>query len=226
MVFIDLDKTLSGTNSGYALVRTAYDNGLLSKSDLIGPMIMLVLYKAGLQPAESIITSLGKKLRGMDGDEFRALAEEAVTKYLLGSIFQAAKETLSWHHDENALTVILSSAVDDICTPVAGHLSIDKIICTIMELCDGKLTGLPSGNYCYGEEKSRRLKEFCLENGFDTEKAFYYADSWSDIDALQSVGNPVCVNPDWKLKRHAERNGWQVRWWNVKTEVGSRQSEV
>jgi len=221
VAFFDLDKTLTGTNSGYALVRTAYDKKLLQKKDLVGPLLMLVLYKAGIRPAESIITALGEKLRGTDINEFEDLAGEAVAKYLLGSIFPSAREELLLHKKENALTVILSSAVEGICNPVAGHLSIGSILCTAMENINGKLTGNPAGNYCYGKEKTRRLTEFCLGNGFDIRKAFYYADSFSDIDALQSVGNPVCVNPDRRLRKHAERNGWEIRRWNKKVEGGS-----
>jgi HAD superfamily hydrolase (TIGR01490 family) len=216
VVFFDLDKTLTGTNSGYALVKTAYDKGLLKKKDLIGPLMMMLFYKAGIRPADSIITALGEKLKGTDYNEFTVLAAEAVTKYLLGSVFPAAILEISLHRKKNALTVILSSAVEGICNPFAGHLCIDRVLCTMMENNNGKLTGAPSGNYCYGEEKSRRLAEFCRENGFDTEKAFYYADSFSDIDALQIVGNPVCINPDRRLEKHAKKNGWPVRRWNVK----------
>jgi HAD superfamily hydrolase (TIGR01490 family) len=213
VAFFDLDKTLTGTNSGYALVRKAYDKNLLRKKDLLGPLMMLFLYKAGIRPADSIITALGEKLKGTDNGEFEKLAGEAVTDYLLGSVFPSAVDELSLHRKKNALIVILSSAVDGICNPVASHLSIDSVICTIMEKNNGKLTGTPDGKYCYGKEKRRRLTDFCIGNGFDTEKAFYYADSFSDIEALQSVGNPVCVNPDRRLRKHAERNGWKIRWW-------------
>jgi HAD superfamily hydrolase (TIGR01490 family) len=226
VAFFDLDKTLTGTNSGYALVRTAYNKKLLRKKDLLSPLMMLFLYKAGIRPADSIITALGEKLRGTDNNEFEDLAGEAVKDYLLGSVFPAARDELSLHRKQNALTVILSSAVEGICNPVARHLSIDSVLCTIMEKNNGRLTGVPAGDYCYGKEKRRRLTGFCNENGFDTKKAFYYADSFSDIEALQSVGYPVCVNPDRRLKRFADKNGWPVRWWSIKTEVGRRKSEV
>jgi HAD superfamily hydrolase (TIGR01490 family) len=214
VVFFDLDKTLTGTNSGQALVRMAYDKGILGKKDLTGPLLMLILYKAGITPAERIITSLGQKLRGTDDIIFEELAAEAFDKYLIGSIFQAAKEEIAIHREKNALLVILSSAVEGICNAVARHLSIDKVICTVMEKNNGKLTGSPSGNYCYGEEKRRRMSEFCINNEYDTEKAFYYADSFSDIEALKVVGNPVCINPDSRLRSYALKRGWQVRLWS------------
>jgi HAD superfamily hydrolase (TIGR01490 family) len=213
VAFFDLDKTLTGTNSGYALVRMAYDKKLLRRKDLPGLLVMLVLYKAGIRPADSIITALGEKLKGTDIIEFEDMAGQAVSNYLLRSVFPAAMEELSIHRNQNVCTVILSSAVDGICDPVARHLLVDSVICTIMEKKNGKLTGSPAGNYCYGKEKSLKLREYCLENGFDPGKAFCYADSFSDLEALQSVGNPVCINPDRRLRRHAEKNGWQVRWW-------------
>jgi len=217
VAFFDLDNTLSSENSGQALVKTAFEKGILGKRDLPGPLLMLILYKAGIKPAESIIEALGKKLSGIDNNEFEELAAVAVERCLTGSIFRAAREELAMHRKENALTVILSSAVEEICNPIASHLSIDSVLCTIMEKKNGKLTGSPAGNYCYGEEKRQRLSEFCGKNGFDPEKAFYYADSFSDISALQFVGNPVCINPDRRLRSHAAKNGWQVRWWSLKT---------
>jgi HAD superfamily hydrolase (TIGR01490 family) len=225
VAFFDLDKTLTGTNSGYALVRTAYDKKLLRKKDLLSPLLMLVLYKAGIRPADSIITALGEKLRGTDINEFEDLARQAVDDYLLRSLYPSAIDELSLHRNRNACTVILSSAVDGICNPVASHLSFDSVICTMMLKNNGILTGAPEGNYCYGREKSLRLTGFCNENGFDIKKAFYYADSYSDIEALQSVGNPVCINPDRRLRKHAERNGWEIRWWNKKAEGGRRKAE-
>jgi HAD superfamily hydrolase (TIGR01490 family) len=216
VAFFDLDKTLTGTNSGYALVRTAYDNGLLRKMDLLGPLIMLILYKAGIRPADSIITALGKKLKGTDYNEFEDLAGQAAANYLYGSVFPSALGELSKHKKGNAMTVILSSAVEGICNPVARYLSIDHVICTMMETNNGKLTGDSAGSYCYGKEKNLRLTSYCRENGFDPAKAFYYADSFSDIEALEAVGNPVCVNPDRRLKKHAEKNGWEIKSWKVK----------
>jgi len=216
VVFLDLDKTLTGTNSGYALVRTAYEKGFLRKRDLFGPLMMLLFYKAGLRPADSIISSLGEKLRGVSYIEFEEMAREAVNKYLIGSVFPEARKEISLHQNQNALSVILSSAVEGICIPIARHLSIDQILCTVMDSSDGKLTGSPSGEYCYGSEKSRRLNEFCSENGFNTKEAFYYADSMSDVEALQSVGNPVCINPDRRLLKHAKRKGWRIIYWKVK----------
>jgi phosphoserine phosphatase len=43
--------------------------------------------------------------------------------------------------------------------------------------------------------------------------AWYYGDAIIDQPALSIVGHPVCINPDHKLKRVAEKNKWTVNNW-------------
>jgi hypothetical protein len=47
--------------------------------------------------------------------------------------------------------------------------------------------------------------------GIDLTRSFAYSDSATDIPMLEAVGNPVAVNPDRELRRHAEEHEWQVR---------------
>jgi len=91
----------------------------------------------------------------------------------------------------------------------------DDIICSDIEVKNGYLTGRPRGRLCFGEEKKSRLREYCEKNNTKTSDAWYYGDSISDLPALSSVGNPLCVNPDKKLKKAAHKRGWKtLRWHN------------
>jgi hypothetical protein len=47
--------------------------------------------------------------------------------------------------------------------------------------------------------------------GVDLEGSYAYSDSTTDIPMLSVVGNPVAVNPDRELRRHAEEHQWQIR---------------
>ena len=88
-----------------------------------------------------------------------------------------------------------------------------KMAKMLENVIDGKFSGKPNGSYCYGEEKLRQVIKYCNKHNFDIQKTFYYADSFSDILVLESVGNPICVTPDKKLKKAAYRNGWPVYHW-------------
>jgi HAD superfamily phosphoserine phosphatase-like hydrolase len=110
--------------------------------------------------------------------------------------------------------VILSSALKPICIEIAKILDIDDIICSDLEVKDGYLTGRPIGRLCFGEEKMIRLKEYCERNNAQASEAWYYGDSITDLPALSIVGNPVCVNPDNKLRMVAGKRGWRILHWN------------
>ena len=111
--------------------------------------------------------------------------------------------------------MILSSALTTICRQMAENLNIDDIICSGLEVKNGYMTGRPLGHLCFGEEKAVRLKRYCEIFNFSLSEAWYYGDSISDLHALSVVGNPVCVNPDKKLKKAAKRRGWKIVLWNV-----------
>lgn len=215
IAFFDLDRTVLGINSGYALGRAAYNAGLVKRSDLIKALFMALLYKLKLRSAEKMITGMGSWLRGLTIATVSDLAEKAVDEYLIKSVFQGFRDELLLHNSHNALQVFLTSAISEICNPLALKLGVRNIICTEMECIDGIYTGLPAGNYCYGKEKAKRMKEFCLKNGIDLLCSYYYADSISDLPALESAGNPVCVNPERRLKKIALKRGWKIIYWRV-----------
>jgi HAD superfamily hydrolase (TIGR01490 family) len=158
---------------------------------------------------------MGNWLGGMKLDTLSSIGEEAVERFLLNSIYPEAYDAIESHKSNGAEIAILSSALSEICHPVASHLGIGNVICTEMESGNGLLTGSPSGSYCYGPEKRRRIEEFCNLNGFDRSTAWYYADSISDLPALETVGNPVCVNPERALRKIAREKNWQIKSWII-----------
>jgi HAD superfamily hydrolase (TIGR01490 family) len=215
IVFLDLDRTITSINSGYALVRTARSKKLIGLIDIGNAVFLSFIYKMRLLPDEKIIILMGRWLRGIKPQFLSVVAAEASEKFLIGSVYKEVYEEIILHKTNNAELAILSSAVTDICKPLARHLGIDHIICTDMEIKNGELTGFPDGNYCFGEEKKRLIIAFCEGRGFERSQAFYYADSYSDLHALETVGNPVCINPDRRLRKEAVKRNWQIKKWKT-----------
>lgn len=214
IAFFDLDRTLAGMNSGHAMIRTAYDEGLMGKRDMLRAIIQTALYKIKITGTEDMISAMGRWIRGNETSLIRNLAEESVKRYLILSVFREAMDEIDRHRKKQAAIVLLSSAIEEICTPFAGASGIDAVIASKMQCINGIYTGEPSGKYCYGEEKREQISRYCSENGFDQKEAYYYADSISDLPALETVGNPVCVNPDRKLAAIAGKRGWKTLYWN------------
>jgi HAD superfamily hydrolase (TIGR01490 family) len=213
IAFFDLDRTMISLNSGSTLVKMARDKGLMTPLDIIKAIIQVIRYRLRLRKPKRIISDIGKWLKGMSVESFSVLAMDTVNKYLIGSIYPDVYREIDLHKSNNAELAILSSSIEQICKPIATHLGFDMTICTEMESNDGILTGLPSGAYCYGEEKRNRIITFCNTFNYDPASAYYYGDSISDLPALDYVGNPVCVNPDKDLRRVAHLRGWRICDW-------------
>jgi len=59
-------------------------------------------------------------------------------------------------------------------------------------------------------EKVAAIERLCRKYGADLSQSKAYSDSFSDAPMLESVGNPVVVNPDRRLKRVAAKRGWPI----------------
>jgi HAD superfamily hydrolase (TIGR01490 family) len=212
--FFDLDRTITKEISGKALARAAFRKGLMSRPDLLRAIYLSLLYRLKLKDPSKIIDDMVTWVEGMAENTMDDLCSEVFHEVLKPSVYSEARSEIKNHKNKNARVVILSSALTPLCIEMAKNLGIDDIICSDLEVKDGYLTGRPVGRLCFGEEKKVRLKKYCEKYNIETSDAWYYGDSISDLPALSSVGHPVCVNPDNKLKRTARKRGWKIMKWD------------
>jgi HAD superfamily hydrolase (TIGR01490 family) len=214
IAFFDLDGTIVNANSGELLARLGYNYGLMNRIELLNGIYLSILYKYNLRDTLKIIDKMVKWFAGVSEKTIVELSEEILNKYLLESIRWEIWSELKLHKERNAETVILSSSIFPICRAIANHLEMDNVICSNLEVVDGFYTGIPEGHICFGDEKLNRLKEYCKIKNSSPEDAWYYADSISDLSALNGVGHPVCINPDKKLEKIAIKKGWVISIWH------------
>lgn len=156
---------------------------------------------------------MGSWLKGLSEDKFAKISNEIFKKDLLPNIRPNIIKEINKLKKEGTEVVILSSAISSVCVPLGRHLNMDAVICTELEVEEGKYTGRPVGKFCFRDEKLIRLKEFCQRRNFNLNNAAYYADAIDDLPALEAVGFPVCVSPDKKLGKIAAERGWIVQNW-------------
>ena len=213
VAFFDLDGTLTGSISGKELARAAYRKGIMKNSDLVNAVYQSLAYRLRLADPAKLIDKMVSWTRGIDEKTMIDLCNEVSTGVLYPAVYKEAVREIEYHKGKNAIVVILSSALRVVCEEIGKSLGFDDILCSELEVKDGYLTGHPLGHLCFGEEKSARLLEYCKKNNYSTSDAWYYGDSISDLPALSVVGNPVCVNPDKKLKKTANMRGWKISNW-------------
>jgi len=80
---------------------------------------------------------------------------------------------------------------------------------------EGNYTGELDGVYVWSRGKRDAVKAWASANGVDLAGSFAYSDSVFDEPLLTSVGHPVCVNPDWRLRLMAAARRWPVTHFDV-----------
>mgnify|MGYP000297794737 CR=1 FL=1 len=210
VAFFDLDNTILDASSGRLYVQYLFQNGGIGFQELLEGMFVGVVYRLGLLDTEAIIRRWAMKYRGVPekkiADQVRAWFDNVVVHHFRPSV----QDEINRHRANGGRVVILSAASNFVCHLVGGHLDMDDVLCTHLEVVNGRLTGSFNGSYCYGREKLNRALRYCTENGFFLSDAYYYGDSHADEFILSGVGHPVCVAPDWRLKRLAGRNRWPI----------------
>jgi HAD superfamily hydrolase (TIGR01490 family) len=213
LVFFDLDRTLISEISGNAMVRGAYEKGLLPMADIANAFYLYLLYKLGLRDPLRVIVDMVGWVKGKDEIMMRELCLDIYRKVLFPSLYNEALKEIKIHRENNARLVLLSSGLDTICSRVTESLAFDDMICSSLEVKDGYFTGKPVGRLCFGDEKLKRMTGYCTEHSINLSESWYYGDAISDLPVLESVGNPVCVNPDRRLKKEALKRGWKIVQW-------------
>jgi HAD superfamily hydrolase (TIGR01490 family) len=212
VAFFDLDHTILSISSGQIMYEGSRRHGIIGRGGAAVLLAIIVLYRAGLFPADAAVRLWMRWYAGMTVEAMAPIAAEwaaEVKRY----VRDEARREIARHRDAGGLTVILSASTPLFCGIIRDELGMDDVICTEVEIVDGRLTGALAGKYCYGAEKLVRAKDYCREKGMDLADAYYYADSIADLPVMEAVGHPVCVTPHPKLEREARRRGWDVRRW-------------
>jgi len=205
----DLDKTVLSVNSSKLVVQESRKMNLMSRKDYRQAIYYSLIYKFDLKDANEIVVAMMQWLRGLKESEVSLLAEKHAVPVMLSLIRPEIISEIDFHRKNNARIIMLSSALPYLCNPVARHLGMDDIVCSRIEVRDGLFTGRSTGKLVFGPEKAVRMRQYCSENNFSLDTAWYYGDAYTDRFVMQAVGNPVAVKPEIKLGWLAKRKGWR-----------------
>jgi HAD superfamily hydrolase (TIGR01490 family) len=210
IAFYDLDHTILDGNSATHLVREVRNRGVMSERQYRHAVWLSILYKLNIGDPTKMINRMLSWLKGVKETDIMKLCQEIFDHIIKETIRPEILETIREHRVQKAKVVLLSSATAPICQPITLYLELDEMICTRLESEGGILTGHTHGKLVYGLEKKVRMLDYCHENNYDPQEAWYYGDSYTDKYVMEAVGFPVAVSPDKKLLRIANRNNWPI----------------
>lgn len=209
--FFDFDGTLlNGFSVLFFLVRR-YLKGQVSRSEAMDQFTAMASYGLKRSDFTSLLDAFTRSMSGLDDREMWDLAEEVFRKDLAGRLYPETRALLKAHQEKGHTVVILSSATQYQLAFAVHELEVEHLICTHLEVKDGRLTGRMEGPACYGEEKCAAALEFAKQHNIDPEISYFYSDGAEDLPLLGAVGYPRPLNPDDKLATVADDNDWPVQ---------------
>ena len=211
--FFDLDKTILATSSAYAFGKEFFNNGLITRQDALDLYLSKASYMLVGHSSDQMDASrdhLSQLIKGWDVDEVTRITTDTMHHVVAPAIYSEARELIEEHRAAGHEVIIISASADILVEPIAAELGVDTVVATTLEVVDGKLTGTIL-RYLKGDAKAEAIEQFAREHDYDLARSYAYSDSATDIPMLAAVGNPVAVNPDRALRKHAMSQGWQLR---------------
>ncbi len=210
----DMDRTLVRRETATLFVRYQRERGEATWRDLLRALYWVTQYTLGVVDAPAVAA---KALRQFEGTKETALADKCeafFASHVEEHVCSLGREAVARHRAAGDIVAIVTGATPYGARPVARHLGIEHVVASDLEVTpDGLFTGRFVPPLCYGEGKVLRAQRLADTLGFTLAEATFYSDSLTDLPLLERVREPVCVNPDARLRRLARRRGWRVERW-------------
>ncbi len=211
--FFDMDNTLLSLDTGTSYTRFLYQRGELKKRMVAKVLYWSALYKLALLDMESVFVRLCEDLAGDSEADMIAKCELWYREHVAPSVAPAARVALEHHRAAGHVVVLATGSTVYAARPVARGVGIDHVLASELEVASGAFTGKPRA-LCFGHHKVTLAEGWARAHGVDLASSYFYSDSYNDLPMLSRVGQPIAVNPDARLRRHARRRGWQIQRWS------------
>lgn len=214
LALFDLDHTLLTGDSDVLWCEFLMDNGVLNRAEFKPRNDeMARRYGEGSVSAEEFCDFYVATLAGRTLAQWRPWCERFLSEVVVPRIPPSARELVESHRARGD-RLVMTTATNRVLTELtAQHLRIGDLLATEVELVDDRCTGRTRGVLNMREGKVTRLRTWLSEQGLPDDAltdAVFYSDSSNDLPLLQAAGEPIVVDPDARLRRHAVAAGWPV----------------
>ncbi|MEP7294674.1 MAG: HAD family phosphatase [Burkholderiales bacterium] len=214
LALFDLDHTLLTGDSDVLWCEFLMDAGVLDRAEFEPRNAdMARRYGDGSVSAADFCDFYVSTLAGRTLSEWRPWCERFLSEVIAPRI-PASARALVESHRERGDRIVMTTATNRVLTELtAQHLGIDDLLATEVEVIGGRCSGRTRGVLNMREGKVERLKSWLADQGWPADAlagAVFYSDSANDLPLLRSVGQPIVVDPDPQLRRHAAMAGWSL----------------
>lgn len=209
--FFDVDRTLIAGFSAYEFLRDGLRTGLVGPLALGDALATALRFQSQQIGFSAFVTGVTSMIRGHSEAEFEATGGRIFAERLAGNIYPEARALVEAHSRKGHTLALVSAASRYQVEPLAHDLGIEHVLCTQLEIKDGKFTGAVVHPACYGDGKALYARRLARRKRVRLSQSYFYTDSHEDLPLLEVVGKPRPLNPDRKLTEIATARGWPAR---------------
>ncbi|HEY8721986.1 HAD-IB family hydrolase [Pengzhenrongella sp.] len=212
--FFDVDNTIIRGASAFHLAMGLHRRGFFRYRDLVRAFAHNMRYQLLGENKDQIDEIRSRALSIMKGHsvaEVVAIGEEVYDQVLELRIYPGTRQLLDDHLAAGREVWLVTATPVEIGNLIARRLGATGCLGTVAEHKDGFYTGRLVGALVHGEAKASAVRELAEREGIDLNASYAYGDSANDVPILSTVGHPCAINPDPRLRRHAQVAGWPVR---------------
>jgi len=213
LTLFDLDHTLLSGDSDVLWCDFLMDRGLLDRSVFSARNAdMEARYKAGTVGVAEFANFYVGTLVDKSPADWEHERQEFLAKQVLPRIPRTARQLVRQHRAAGDLIVMTTATNRFITELTAAHFHIEHLLATEPEVVDGIFTGRTTGTLNMREGKVERMHHWldARAESLDRFHSTAYSDSINDLALLETVDEPVAVDPDPRLRAIAQERGWRV----------------
>ncbi|MEM6817513.1 MAG: HAD-IB family hydrolase [Pseudomonadota bacterium] len=207
----DFDGTLIAGFSVFSFLREQLRQRELTREQALKLAAAGVGYGAGNLGFSGLLVASARLLGGMSESRLEDLGRDTFERHIAKVIYPEARGLIEAHQAKGHTVAIVSSATRYQVEAAAAELGVEHVLCSELEVVDGRLTGEIIRPTCFGPGKVTAAERLAEQTGIDLDKSYFYSDSSDDLPLLERVGQPRPLNPNPQLVEEAENRGWPVR---------------
>ena len=206
----DFDGTLIAGFSATVFIREQLKRGDLKPREFVELMAAMSNFGLGNLGFSGMMAINAQFMRGIEEDTYIDVGEQLYTKQIARLIYPESRALVDAHLAKGHTVAIISSATPYQVEPAARDLGIKDVLCTHLEVDNGKFTGGVVRPTCFGQGKVDAAEALAQREGADLDDSFFYSDSTDDLLLLERVGEPRALNPSQKLRKVARDRDWKI----------------
>lgn len=214
LALFDLDNTLLNGDSDFEWAQFLIEQGVLDRELFEAKNLAFYeQYKAGTLDIYEFLDFQLKPLSRHARKVLNGWRDDFMQHKVRGMMTVPARELVARHRAAEDVCVIITATNSFVTSPIAREFGVEHLIATEPEEKGGEFTGCVAGVPCFREGKITRLENWFAQRGWGWDSfadSFFYSDSLNDLPLLAKVNNPIAVDPDATLRKHAEQHGWRI----------------